>query len=159
MLKSKSIMMTMAALAAVGLVPIVTSTAMADTKFEIDNSIHVNESCKEHCVNNGDIKQEANLEYSQTTGEHLSGDVLTVNVDHLHGHKVTISTDVIETGAHAEKTVEDYDNYYAIFHWYDGRAPLGSTYKSCVFDHKTDDTTCKTKSHEQTTETINLNND
>ncbi len=159
MLKSILILAALVALASIGLAPVVTSAAMADTKFSIDNSVHINEKCEHDCKYEGDIKQEGTIQYSEQTGQPLSNDVLTVNVDDIHGHKVTISTDVIETGAHAEKTVEDYDNYYAIFHWYDGRAPLGSTYKSCVYDHKTDDTTCKTKSHEEAVETINLNND
>jgi len=153
------IVLIMAALAAIGLSPLLQTKAMAESEFSIDNSVHINEKCEHDCKYEGDINQEGTIKYSEETGQPLSDDVLTVDVDHLHGHKVTISAEVLETGAKADKTVEDYDNYYATFHWYQGRAPIGSTYKACVHDEKTDDVTCKTKVHETNPQTIKLDND
>ena len=148
------------ALAAVGLVPTLSQVqASPETEFGIDNSIHINEKCEHDCKYEGDIKQEGSIEYSERTGEPLSDDVLVVNVDDLDNHKVTISAEVLETGANADITVEDYEDYYATFHWYQDRAPLGSTFKACVYDHKTEEESCKTKVHQENPDEMNLHND
>lgn len=152
-------MMIMAALAAIVLAPIVQQQVRADTDFSIDNSIHINESCKEHCVNNGDIKQEASIDYSQSNDRSRVTDVLIVNGEDLHGHKITFSVDNLQTGAHLDRTVSDQDEYYAKFNWYDGYFPIGTSYKACLFDHKTEDETCKTKSHQQNPDEITIHND
>ena len=147
------------ALAAIGLLPALSAQASADNEFAIDNSIHINEKCEKDCTYKGDIKQEGSIEYSEQTGERLSDDVLVVDVDDLHGHKATISAEVLETGAYADIVIEDYDNYYATFHWYADRAPIGSTFKACVFDHKTDEQNCKTKIHQTNPDNIKLSAD
>lgn len=147
----------MAALAAIGLVPIANSVR-ADSDFSIDNSIHINDNCKEHCTYKGDIKQEANLAYSESHDRSRVTDVLIVNGEDLHGHKVTFSVDNLETGAHLDRTVSDQDEYYSKFNWYDGYFSIGTSYKACLFDHKTQEETCKVKSHQQNPDEITIHN-
>lgn len=152
----------MIALAAIGAVTMMTTTpalATSENEFSVDNSISINENCKEDCTYKGDIEQHGSIDYSEDNGQSLSDDVLVVDVDGLHGHEATISTEVLETGAYAEIEIEDYDNYYATFHWFEGKAPIGSTFKSCVTDHKTDNQDCKTKVHQKNPDHINLNAD
>ena len=150
-------------MAALGLVPVLSGTQQAsanDQEFTIDNSIHINENCEEHCENSGDIHQEASIDYSESHGDDNEiTDVLIVNGEDLEGHKVTFSVDNLQTGAHLDKTVSDYDEYYAEFKWYDGFFPIGSSYQACLEDHKTEDVTCKTKSHQENPDEITIKND
>ena len=147
-------------MAAIGLVPALQGAqASADNEFTIDNSIHINEKCEKDCTYKGDIKQEGSIEYSESDRHDDVTDVLIVNGEDLRGHKITFSVDNLETGSHLDKTVSDYDEYYAKFNWYDGHFPIGSSYKACLYDHKTEDETCKTKSHQQNPDEITIHND
>ena len=146
-------------MAAVGLIPAIQSTARADSDFSIDNSIHINEECEHDCKYEGDIKQEASIDYSESGDRDRVTDVLIVNGEDLDGHKVTFSVDNLETGAHLDRTVSDQDEYYSKFNWYDGYFPIGTSYKACLFDHKTEGETCKTKSHQQNPDEITIHND
>ena len=147
------------ALAAIGLAPIVNNIAMADPEFSIDNSIHINEKCEHDCKYEGDIKQEGSIDYSESHDSQQETDTLNFYGKDLHGHKITFSVENIDTGAHLDYEVSNYDEYEAIFHWYDGKFPIGTSYTACLHDHKTDDQSCKTKSHQQNPDEVTVSND
>lgn len=146
-------------MAALGLVPVLQSASANDTEFSVDNSIRINDNCEHDCTYKGDIKQEGSIDYSESHDEDSVTDVLVVNGEDLKGHKVTFTVDNLDTGAHLDKTVSDYDEYYAKFSWYDGFFPIGTSYQACIEDHKTEDVTCKTKSHQSNPDEITIKND
>src|SRR5215510_13836084 len=102
------LILTLIAVASAVLAPTLWSTARADQKaeFNIDNSVHINENCKEHCeANNNDIKQEGTIDYSND-GNHVT-DVLNFYGKDLHGHEVEFTVQNLDTGAKLDKKVDN----------------------------------------------------
>lgn len=84
-------------------------------------------------------------------------DSFEVYVTGLNGDRVTISTDVSNTGAHLERTVEVYPSYHSKFHFYAGFAPLGSIVNICVKNLVSNLQNCQSLTHTVNPELVNIN--
>jgi hypothetical protein len=75
----------------------------------------------------------------------------------INGDKIIMSADVSNTGAHLVKTIQGYDNYHATFHFYAGKAPIGSSVNICVKNLVSNLQNCQSLTHTVNPELVNIN--